>query len=631
MEAALFLILAFPLAGGLFHALLGVRAPRRLTEMVACMAIVASFGAAVAALIMGWRQSYAYTFFNWFHLGSLSVAFDAYYDALSAVMALMVTFVASLIHIYSVSFMRDDEDYVRYFCYLNLFVFSMLVITLSDNIIFLFLGWEGVGFCSYGLIGFWYRDAANATAGRKAFLLTRIGDVAFGIVIGLFFVLFNNFSLSYANAHAAELSVGMATLVGLLLFWSAVGKSAQLPLVVWLPDAMAGPTPVSALIHAATMVTAGVYLLMRMFPVVAMSPITLAVITSVAAITAFYAACSALAQKDIKRVLAYSTISQVGYMFMGVGAGDIIGGLFHLLAHGFFKSLLFLGAGCIIQMLDEEHDIYRMGRYVRQQLPAVFWLFLAGAMALGAVPPASGYFSKGRVLLATYNHPELIYKIMWGVGTATAFLTTLYTFRLVFLVFTGDPQEGPVKQVKPIPGLMPWITLPLAFLSLSFGFINFPHIWHGGEWLAQFLANIPGGVADLHAPALMDWKISILDAILAFTALVLAYFLYGPKDYIGFRQPGALGEQLQDLLITGFYLDRIYYALVARPYEALAMILWKDVDEEGIDRGLTGFGRVFLLVSSGVRLWSTGRLSTYLSMIFLGLAAILAILVLSYS
>lgn len=631
METILLLIIVFPLAGGFFHALLGRTAPRRLIELVACLAIVASFAAAVAGFVTAWGRSYTFTFFTWFHVGSFKASFDVYYDSLAAVMTLMVTFVSSLIHIYSASFMREDEDYARYFCYLNLFVFSMLVITLSDNILFLFLGWEGVGFCSYALIGFWYSDVANATAGRKAFLLTRIGDVAFGIVIGLFFVLFDNFSISYANAHASQLTTGMATLVGLLLLWSAVGKSAQLPLVVWLPDAMAGPTPVSALIHAATMVTAGVYLLMRLFPIVAMSHVTLVIITIVAAITAFYAACSALAQKDIKRVLAYSTISQVGYMFLGVGAGDIIGGMFHLLSHAFFKSLLFLTAGCIIQALDEEHDIFRMGQYVRRHLPAVSWFFLAGAMGLGAVPPSSGYFSKGRVLLATFNHPELIYKIMWGVGTATAFLTTLYTFRLFFLVFSGEPHEGPVKDVKSIPGLMPWITLPLAFLALFAGFMNFPTIWHGGAWLAQFLASIPGGVPDLHAPALMEWKISILDAVLSLVALILAYLLYGPKDMAGFRKPVALGEQLHDFLFSGFYLDRLYYSVLVRPYEALAKILWEDVDESGIDNGVVGTSRIFPLVSTGIRLWTTGRLSTYLSMLFLGLTVILAILVLSFS
>ena len=631
METILFLIIVFPLAGGFFHAILGRVAPRRLTELVACLAIVASFAMAATAFVTAWGRSYSFSFFTWFHVGSFNASFDVYYDSLAAVMTLMVTFVSSLIHIYSASFMREDEDYARYFCYLNLFVFSMLVITLSDNILFLFLGWEGVGFCSYALIGFWYTDVANATAGRKAFLLTRIGDIAFGIVIGLFFVLFDNFSISYANAHASQLSLGMATLVGLLLLWSAVGKSAQLPLVVWLPDAMAGPTPVSALIHAATMVTAGVYLLMRLFPLVSMSHVTLVIITCVAAITAFYAACSALAQKDIKRVLAYSTISQVGYMFLGVGAGDIIGGMFHLLSHAFFKSLLFLTAGCIIQALDEEHDIFRMGSYVRKRLPAVSWFFLAGAMGLGAVPPASGYFSKGRVLLATFNHPELIYKVMWGVGTATAFLTTLYTFRLFFLVFSGEPHEGPVEDTKAIPGLMPWITLPLAFLALFAGFMNFPTIWHGGEWLAQFLASIPGGVPDLHAPALMEWKISILDAILSIVALILAYLLYGPKDLAGFRRPVALGEQLHDFLFSGFYLDRLYYSFMVRPYEALARILWEDVDESGIDNGVVGSSRIFPLISTGIRLWTTGRLSTYLSMLFLGLTIMLAILALSFS
>ncbi len=525
MRTILLLLLLFPLLGGLHHVLLGRRVSRRQVEIVACASIMASFAMAAIALLMAWRQSHRVVFFHWFTVADFSAAMDVLYDPLSGIMAVMVTFVSSLIHLYSIGYMRDEEGYVRYFCYLNLFVFSMLVITLADNLVFLFLGWEGVGFCSYALIGFWFRDVANASAGRKAFLLTRIGDVAFGVVIGLCFVTFNTLSIAAINARVAEVAVGTATLLGLLLLWSAVGKSAQLPLVVWLPDAMAGPTPVSALIHAATMVTAGVYLLIRLFPVVAASPTTLTTVAAVGAGTALYAACSALGQTEIKRVLAYSTISQVGYMFFAVGVGDIIGGMAFLLSHAFYKALLFLAAGCVIHALHDEQNIFRMGGYLRRRAPVLFWLFLAGVLALGAVPPFSGYVAKDRILLAAFTHPEAAYKLLWAVGTLTAFLTTLYSFRLFFIVFTGEPAEPFQREVHRLPSVMMWTLWPLAFLALFGGVMNLPPIWADSEWLAHSLASIPGARAELGASKALEWRIAGLDGALSLKGLVLGFLL----------------------------------------------------------------------------------------------------------
>jgi NADH-quinone oxidoreductase subunit L len=631
VKAILLLLLLFPLLGAIFHALPGRSFPRRIVQWVACASVLASFIMAVLALVSAGGGTYAVTFFNWIVVDDFSAAMNVYYDPLSAVMALMVTFVSSLIHIYSVSYMRDDEDYARFFCYLNLFVFSMLVITLADNLVFLFLGWEGVGFCSYALIGFWYRDVVNAAAGRKAFLLTRIGDVAFGIAIALFFLAFNNLSISHINAHVPLLSTSAATLLGLLLLWSAVGKSAQLPLVVWLPDAMAGPTPVSALIHAATMVTAGVYLLMRLYPVVALSPTAMLVIGIVGAATAFYAACSALAQRDIKRVLAYSTISQVGYMFLGVGAGDLIGGMFHLLTHAFFKALLFLSAGCIIQALHEEHDIFRMGHRVRGFLPSVFWVFLAGALALGAIPPSAGFLSKDRVLLATFTHSGEAYKYLWAIGTLTAFLTTLYSFRLFFSVFFGEPAAAPDstdthREMQPLPRPMIWVLWPLASLALFAGFINLPPVWGGGEWLAHYLSTVSGAVPELGVSHATEWTIAVTDAVIATTALILAYFLYGPKNVLSLRSPEAPGQGLTGFFFSGFYLDRLYQAAIVRPYRGLADVLWHRIDEGVVDNALVNSGRLLPTLSNIMRLWTTGKLSTYLGMLFLGFTVILCVL-----
>ncbi|MGA2956034.1 MAG: NADH-quinone oxidoreductase subunit L, partial [Thermodesulfobacteriota bacterium] len=502
-------------------------------------------------------------------------------------------------------------------------------VTLADNVLFLYLGWEGVGFCSYALIGFWYADVVNATAGRKAFIVTRIGDVAFGIAIALFLVIFDDLSLSSINSRASSLSPEMATTLGLLLLWAAVGKSAQLPLAVWLPDAMAGPTPVSALIHAATMVTAGVYLLMRFFPILALSPGVLLVIATVGAVTSFFAACAALAQRDIKRVLAYSTISQVSYMFLGVGAGDVTGSMFHLLSHAFFKALLFLAAGCIIQALHDEHDIFRMGNLGRR-LPAVFALFWAGALSLGAVPPFGGFFSKDHILVATYCHPETIYKFFWGLAEVTAFLTTLYTFRLLFIVFLErPPREGDSKsqEIHPFPKFMVWILWPLAILSLVAGALNFPELLSGSEWLAHDLAAVPGSVSILKPTPGAEVTIISISGLISIIGLLCSYFLYRPRA-IGSASP--LREWLGQLFFSGFYLDRLYYSALVGPYQTISRFLWEKVDEDVVDAGLEGASKTLPAISIYFQLWTTGRLSTYLKMLFLGFTAILGAIALGW-
>ena len=563
---------------------------------------------------------------------------NVYYDPLAAIMALMVTFVSSLIHLYSVSFMRDDRDYVRYFCYMNLFVFSMLVITLADNLVFLYLGWEGVGFCSYILIGFWYSDVVNATAGRKAFILTRIGDVAFGIAIALSFLILDQLSIFSINSKAASsLSAGTATLLGLLLFWGAVGKSAQLPLIVWLPDAMAGPTPVSALIHAATMVTAGAYLLMRLFPVIALSSVAMVTIATVAAFTGLFSALAALGQKDIKRILAYSTISQVSYMFLGVGAGDITGGMYHLLSHAFFKALLFLGAGCVIQALHEEHDIFKMGN-LRKRLPVVFWLYLVGSVSLAAIPPFGGFFSKDRILLSTLSHPEPIYKFLGLIAEIGALVTVLYTFRMFFVAFLEKPslQEDFKKkdlQIKDlqIPKFMAWINSPLAILAIFAGALNFPEAFGGKSWLAQYLASVPGGIPLFPAPASLERSMEIGSGLLNIAVLIVAYFLYRPEGkLLGWPTPVVLRQSLEELLSSGFYLDRLYQIALVKPYQTMARTFWLNVDERAVDDRFDATANVFRFFSFGLQLWTTGRLSTYLKMLLLGFTAILSALALGW-
>ncbi|HZE21891.1 MAG TPA: NADH-quinone oxidoreductase subunit L [Desulfobaccales bacterium] len=622
MTVILFLLLIFPLAGGVINAVVGRLLPRRVSEVIACLAIGLSLAmAALAAFVSGGKAMHL-VFFEWIRAGSFSTAFDVFYDPLAAVMVLMVTFVSGIIHIYSVAYMREDTDYVRYFAYLNLFVFSMLVIALADNLIFVYLGWEGVGFCSYALIGFWYTNLDYATAGRKAFIMTRIGDVTFGVALALFLYLFHSFSLQYINAHADTLSVTMATVFGLLLLWAAMGKSAQLPLTVWLPDAMAGPTPVSALIHAATMVTAGAYLLMRLFPVFHHAPIAMLVIAGAGAVTTLYASFAALAQVDIKKVLAYSTISQVGYMILGVGAGDFVGGFYHLLSHAFFKSLLFLGAGCIIQALDEEHNIFKMGN-LRRLMPHVFYPFLIGSLSLAAFPMIGGFVSKDRVLEATFIHPYPIYKAFWAIAFLAALLTVVYTFRMFFTAFLDRPDGRTADNVKPIPRLMIWVMWPLAILAFCDGLLNLP-FGPGKDWLAKFLASVPGARVDLGAPSMVSWGLGLGDGFLVVLLLITTYLI--------FRRPrpdfwGALNETL----FTAFYLDWLYLNFIARPYQWFSGILWGKVDEGGVDRGYESTARGFKIFSGFIGLWTTGRLSTYLTMIFLALTMMFAVLAISWS
>ncbi len=620
MKSILALVLLFPLAGAFFQAVFGRKVERRYAEIAACAAIVGSFVFALAAFVLGWEKTFTVTFFRWIAVDNFQIGADVLFDPLSALMTLMVTFVSGLIHIYSVGYMREDTDYTRYFCYLNLFVFSMLVIALADNIVFLFVGWEGVGFCSYALIGFWYSDSEKATAGRKAFILTRIGDVGFGIAIGLLFLHFNNTAISVIDAQAGTLTVGMATAIGLLLLWSAVGKSAQLPLTVWLPDAMAGPTPVSALIHAATMVTAGVYLLMRLFPVLAHSPVAMTTVAGVGVVTALYAALSALGQRDMKRILAYSTISQLGYMFLAVGAGDIIGSMSFLLSHAFYKSLLFLCAGCIIQALHEQGDIFMMGG-LRKYMPKMFWLFLAGALSLGAIPPFSGFLNKDRVLVAVYGNADPIFRVFWIGALVATFLTALYAFRLFFVVFARPAGEA-VHDVRSTPRIMIGPLWPLAVLALVGGYINFSPEWGGKEWLSGYLSSVHGALDHMGLTHETGRIIAALDAFLAITALAVAYLLYGPVQLPFARRVEDLVSGVRNFLLSGFYLDALYRAVIARPFRFIAGVLWVQVDERGVDGALIGSGKTLEGISSGLRLWTTGRLSTYLGMLFLGFAVL---------
>jgi len=436
------LIPLLPLLGFLVNLSLGRRLPKSIAGGVACLAMAGAFAAAAASswpLIFGGGQPYEQVVYQWLQSGDLDIAITFRMDSLAAVMVLVVTGIGSLIHIYSVGYMHEetDREYARYFSYLNLFASFMLVLVLGANLLVLFVGWEGVGLCSYLLIGFWFQKPSAADAGKKAFVVNRIGDFGFLLGMLLLFTTFGTLDIqkiaALVDPMAPETSFGVLTLITLLLFVGATGKSAQIPLYVWLPDAMEGPTPVSALIHAATMVTAGVYMIGRNAVLFSHAPITLEVVATIGVVTALMAGTIGLVQNDIKRVLAYSTVSQLGYMFLAMGSGAFAAGIFHLYTHAFFKALLFLGSGAVIHALAGEQDIRRMGG-LKKDLPITYWTFLVGAMAIAGVPLLSGFFSKDEILFRAFANG---FPVLWGVGAATALLTAIYMFRLVFLTFHG--------------------------------------------------------------------------------------------------------------------------------------------------------------------------------------------------
>jgi NADH-quinone oxidoreductase subunit L len=624
MKLYLSLILLLPLLGGVVNALAGRYLPRRASELTACGVIWGAFVASLFAAsayccaerveLMGWLSTFDF-----------NAPISLYIDPLSLVMTVMVTFVCALIHTYSVAYMAEEEDYVRYFALLNLFVFAMLTLVLAENLPLLYLGWEGVGFCSYGLIGFWYRDEANATAGRKAFIVTRIGDTAFGIAIVWMFMLLGTVSITGINAAGGTIPTATITILGILLLIGAMGKSAQMPLMVWLPDAMAGPTPVSALIHAATMVTAGVYLLARMFPLISPSSTAMAAIAMTGGFTAFYAATCAMAQRDLKRALAYSTISQIGYMMLGVGAGAVTAATFHLLVHAFFKALLFLGAGCVIAAMHHEQDMFRMGGLAKK-LPLTFWPFLAGSACLAGIPLTGGFFSKDSILTAVWLKGGPLYGGLFLLGLLTALLTSIYTFRMIYIVFAGEESHGSHESSShgpSVPRLMEMILIPLAILGLGGGMINLPE-YLGTGWLGEFFTTVPGGHG-IEASHSLEITLQTVAGVTALAGLAIASFLYGGSRR---AQVMAAGRKeatgLEAFLLNGWRFDDLYRFLFIRPYEALAGFFWERVDEGVIDGSLDRLADILGKTGEGLGAWTNGRVSMYIVSYAAGAALLIA-------
>jgi NADH-quinone oxidoreductase subunit L len=575
MLQLLWLIPALPTIGFLLLTLLGERLSRRQIAWVGVgsVGMAALFTGLVAGeflRILPNQTSYRQTLWTWIETAGLSVSVSLHLDALSLLMTLVITGVGVLIHVYSTEYMQDDEGYRRFFAYMNLFVASMLILVLADNLLLLFLGWEGVGLCSYLLIGFWYREPGNGAAAQKAFIVTRIGDTAFAIGLFALFAQFKNLSIQEVQSLAAQTwpaGSDIAIAIAALLLAGAVGKSAQLPLHVWLPDAMAGPTPVSALIHAATMVTAGVYLIARMHMLFSLAPPVQNAVALIGVVTLLVAGLSALVQQDIKRILAYSTISQIGYMFLALGVGAWSAALFHFLTHACFKALLFLAAGAVIVSLHHEQNIFQMGG-LRRKLPLIFWTFLIGAAALSGLPlVTSGFYSKDWILWSAWSSP-LGGPWLWAGGVLGALLTALYSFRLIFRVFFGETRTIPHH----IPG--PAMSVPLivlAGLSLVIGFLEIPRTLGNLPLFSYYLSHsLPASAAISDSQESMEATEQLIVTVTSLLGVGLAALLFLPRrgiaDSLGAH---AWGRVVGEFWLQGWKFDWLYHRLFVQPWQSV--------------------------------------------------------------
>jgi NADH-quinone oxidoreductase subunit L len=629
------LILLFPLIGVLFNIFFARRAGRAVINLVAPGLIFLSFAVslwALAALLkMPRGAALTLNLWRWIEAGNFRVDMALRFDALTAVMALVVTGVGALIHLYSDGYMAEDEDYGRFFAYMNLFAFSMLTLVLADNLLMMFVGWEGVGLCSYLLIAFWYDNPEFAYNGRKAFIANRIGDAGFILgILTLVWALGSHglWTLTFTGMAAhQDILRPAATLAGLLLFLGATGKSAQIPLYVWLPDAMVGPTPVSALIHAATMVTAGVYMIARLNFLYLLAPSAMTVIAVVGAVTSFFAATIAIVQPDIKRVLAYSTISQIGYMMLAVGVGAFSAGIFHLMTHAFFKSLLFLCSGSVIHALGGEQDMNRMGG-LRHQMPITWLTMLIAGLAISGIPPFAGFFSKDLILANTYSSGEVW---LWALGVITVALTAFYMFRLLFMTFCGASRVEPAK-VHQLHESLPVMVMPLivlAIFSTIGGWVGLPGGLLWGDAFGRFLAPIAPTITPAQGNAaagggLTATAASAIALSLALTGIAVAclFYLYDPE--LPKRWADSL-RALYRLLLRKYYVDEIYNMFIGRPlFWASQFVLFRGVDRGVIDGIVDGTGFGFEGSGEGLRRIETGNVQHYAFVYLLGVLAIAA-------
>jgi len=644
----LWLIPTLPLAGAAINGFLGRRSSKKAVTTIALVFPGLAFALALK-IALGFSSAtapYVFQLAHWIRSGSIGLPnyftadFAFYLDQLSLVMLLVVTGVGFLIHVYSVGYMSDDPSYYRFFTYLNLFMFFMLTLILADNYLMMFVGWEGVGLASYLLIGFWFTKDSAASAGKKAFIVNRIGD--FGFLIGLFLIIQHFGSLNFTDVFAkvAPLGVessgpGLLTAIGILLMVGACGKSAQIPLYVWLPDAMEGPTPVSALIHAATMVTAGVYMVARSHVIFERAPIALTVVAIIGTLTALFAATIGITQTDIKKVLAYSTVSQLGYMFVACGVGAFSAGIFHLMTHAFFKGLLFLGAGSVIHAVGGEQDMRKMGG-LKTYIPTTFTVMLIATAAIAGIPPLAGFWSKDEILWKAFEANPAY----WVIGAITAFITSFYMFRLLFMTFWGDykgiqvddhghahaahahgdhghgePHESPMVMLAPL--------MVLALLSLVGGLVG---IHHGfGHFLEPVFGEFPQAVTE--GSGNTEWLLMGISVLFSFGGLALAYILYVSKPYLPEKISTSLGS-FYDAVVNKYYVDEIYAKLFVKPLvDGSNSILWQGVDRKVIDDSVNNAADSARHVSDEVRHMQSGNLRSYAGWIAAGAAVLIAYMI----
>ncbi|MBI3645387.1 MAG: NADH-quinone oxidoreductase subunit L [Acidobacteriales bacterium] len=636
----LWLIPVLPLAGAAINGFFGRQSSKKAISTIALVFCGAPFGLAlwIAFGFSSAAAPYYFDFAHWIRAGSFQADFSFYLDQLSLVMLLVVTGVGFLIHIYSVGYMWDDDGYYRFMSYMNLFMFFMLTLVLAKNYLLMFIGWEGVGLASYLLIGYWFTKDSAAAAGKKAFIVNRIGD--FGFLIALFLIIRHFGSLDFTAVfdkiqplQPETTGAGLLTSIGLLLMVGAAGKSAQIPLYVWLPDAMEGPTPVSALIHAATMVTAGVYMVARSHVIFERAPGALMVVAIVGALTALFAATIGIAQTDIKKVLAYSTISQLGYMFMACGVAAFSAGIFHLMTHAFFKGLLFLAAGSVIHGIGGEQDMRKMGG-LRQYMPWTFLTMGIATLAIAGIPPLAGFWSKDEILWKAYNASW----VYWLIGIVTAFITSFYMFRLLYMTFFGDYRGAATVNSHPHndhghgpgePHESPWGMLDplviLAVLSVVGGFAGY------GNRFEHFLAPVfQAGVAELAQEAAGTGTEHLLMGASIFVALLgwgLAYLLYYRLPQLPARIATNLGS-LYRAVANKYYVDELYAILFVQPVvDGSATILWKGVDEGVIDATVNNSADSARHVSDNLRHMQSGNLRSYAGWVAAGGAVVIAYMI----
>ncbi len=627
------LIPVFPLVGFIINGLMGHRLPKNFIGILGSAMVGLSFALTVAIFLEYVKlpadaRPTEVTVYTWIGSGAFKAVVAFLVDPLSLIMLSVVSGVSFVIHVYSVGYMHDDPGYPRYFAFLNLFVFFMLTLVGANNFLMMFVGWEGVGLCSYLLIGFWYEKQSASDAGKKAFVVNRIGD--FGFLLGIFLIFWTfgtlNFREVFGLAANYPVGSGVITAITLFLFLGATGKSAQIPLYTWLPDAMEGPTPVSALIHAATMVTAGVYMVARCSALYTLAPMSMMVVAIIGAATAIFAASMGMAQFDIKRVLAYSTVSQLGYMFLACGVGAFTAGIFHLMTHAFFKALLFLGAGSISHALSGELDMRKMGD-MRKHIPITYWTFMIATLAICGIFPFAGFFSKDEILFHSLVDGHIMY---WGIATAAAFITAFYMFRAVFMVFFGKSRVEPevAHHVHESPPVM---TVPLMILAIGSavgGLVGIPII-EGGHMFKDFLAPsiiYSGGHHVGHYSINFEVGMMLFSMLVAVAGIYVAYRMYISKPEL----PTVVAQKFRvayDLIFHKYYVDEIYDMAVVEPIKDSSTFLWKGVDNQVVDGAVNGSAGVVAYLSAHFRKLETGFLQNYALAIVLGVALIVGYLV----